>query len=91
MTLHDCDETLAASETFCARHCWQISDAEADIEENIFITPDSTSNFSRIPFKIKNFGATLVRGIGKIVGGLDNVDSFTDHLIVHMDYQKTHS
>ena len=44
---------------------WQIPVAEEDIEKTAFITPDGTYDFLRMPFGMKNSGATLVRGMRK--------------------------
>ena len=54
---------------------WQIPVAEEDIEKTAFVTPDGTCDFLRMPFGMKNSGATLVCGMRKILAGVSNVDS----------------
>ena len=55
---------------------WQITVAEENIEKTAFITPDGTYDFLRMPFVMKNSGATLVREMRKILSGMNNVDSY---------------
>ena len=69
---------------------WQIPVAEEDIEKTAFITPDGTYDFLRMPFGMKNSGATLVRGMRKILAGMNNVDSYIDDLIIHTDDWQAH-
>ena len=41
-----------------------------------------------MPFGMKNSGATLVRGIRKILAEINNIDSYIDDLIIHtIDWQ----
>ena len=65
-----------------SKEYWQIPVAEEDIEKTAFITPDGTYDFLRIPFGMKNLGTTLVRGIRKILAGMNNVDCYIDDLII---------
>ena len=69
---------------------WQISVAEEDIEKTAFLTPDGTYDFLRMPFGMKNSGATLVRGMRKILAGMNNVDSYIDKLIIHTNDWQAH-
>ena len=69
---------------------WQISVAEEDIEKTAFLTPDGTYDFLRMPFGMKNSGATLVRGMRKILAGMNNVDSYIDELIIHTNDWQAH-
>ena len=69
---------------------WQIPVAEEDIEKTAFITPDGTYDFLRMPFGIKNSGATLVRGMRKILAGMNNVDSYVDDLVIHTNDCQAH-
>ena len=62
---------------------WQIPVAEKDIKKTAFVTPDGTYDFLRKPFGMKNSGATLVRGMRKILAGMNDVDSYIDDLIIH--------
>ena len=69
---------------------WQIPVAEEDIEKSAFITPDGTYDFLRMPFGMKNSGATLVRGMRKILAGMNNPDSYIDDLIIHTNDWQAH-
>ena len=69
---------------------WQIPVAEEDIKKTAFITPDGTYDFFRMPFGMKNSGATLVRGMRKILAGMNNVDSYIDDLIIHTNDWQAH-
>ena len=69
---------------------WQISVAEEDIEKTAFKTLDGSYDFLRIPFGIKNSGATLIRGMRKILAGMNKVDSCIDDLIIHANDLKAH-
>ena len=68
----------------------QIPVAEEDIEKTVFITPDGTYDFLKMSFGMKNSGATLVRGMRKILAGMNNVDSYIDDLIIHTNDWKAH-
>ena len=67
---------------------WQIPVAEKDIKKTAFVTPDGTYDFLRMPFAMKNSGATLVRGMRKILAGMSSVDSYIDNLIIHAKIDK---
>ena len=69
---------------------WQIPVAEEDIKKTAFVTPDSTYCFMRMPFGMKNSGATLVRGMRKILAGMSNLDSYIDNLIIHTNDWQAH-
>ena len=71
-----------------SKEYWQIPVAEKDIEKIAFVTPDGTYDFLRMPFEIKNSGATTVRGMRKILAGMSNVNSYIDDLIIHTNDNK---
>ena len=71
-----------------SKEYWQIPVAEKDIEKIAFVTPDGTYDFLRMPFEMKNSGATSVRGMRKILAGMSNVNSYIDDLIIHTDDNK---
>ena len=73
-----------------SKEYWQIPVAKEDIEKTAFATPDGTYDFLRIPFRMKNSGATLVRGMRKILAGMSNVDSYIDDLIIHTNDWQAH-
>ena len=62
---------------------WEIPVEEEDIEKTAFITPDDTYDFLRMLFGMKNSGATLVRGMRKILAKMNNVNSYIDDLMIH--------
>ena len=69
---------------------WQIPVAEEDVRKTAFVTPDGQYEFRRMPFGMKNSGATLVRGMRKILAGMNNVASYIDDLIVYTDDWESH-
>ena len=69
---------------------WQIPVADEDIEKTAFITPDGTYNFLRMPFRMKNSEAMLVRGMKKILAGMSKVDSYIDDLIIRTNDWQAH-
>ena len=50
---------------------WQI--APEDVYKTAFVTPDGQYEFLRMPFGMVNSGATLVRGLKKVLKGLSGV------------------
>ena len=69
---------------------WKIPVAEEDIEKSAVVTPDGTYNFLRMPFAMKNSGATLVRGMRKILAGMSNEDGCIGDLMIHTNYWQAH-
>ena len=69
---------------------WQIPVAEENIEKTAFITLDGTYDFLRMPFGMKNSEATMIRGMRKILAGMNNVDSYIDDLIIHINDWQVH-
>ena len=69
---------------------WQIPLAEEDVKKTAFVTPDGNYEFIRMPFGMKNSGATLVQGLRMLISGLENVDSYIDDLIVYTKDWDTH-
>ena len=50
-----------------SKRYWQIPVAEEDIHKTSFVTPDGCFEFLSMPFGMKNSGATLVRGMRKLL------------------------
>ena len=69
---------------------WQIPVAEEDIRKTAFVTPEGCYEFLRMPFGMKNSGATLVRGIRKLLQDVDNVECYIDDLIAYTKNWATH-
>ena len=53
---------------------WQIPVAQKDKHKTSFVTPDGSYEFLRMPLGMKNYGATLVRGMRKLLQDVDNVE-----------------
>ena len=64
--------------------------AEEDIHKTAFVTGNGCYEFLRMPFGMKNSGAMLVRGMRKLLHGLDHVESYNDDLIVCTKDWDTH-
>ena len=62
---------------------WQVPVAETDIAKTAFVTPDGSYEFLKMAFGMMNPGATLVRGMKKLLYGMHNVDSIVDDILVH--------
>ena len=69
---------------------WQIPVAEEDVKKTPFVTPDGNYKFIRMPFGMKNSGATLLRGLRMLISDLKNVDNYIDDLIVYTEDWDTH-
>ena len=69
---------------------WQIPVKETDITKTAFVTPDVRYEFMRMSFGMKKSGATLVRGMRKILKDMDNVDSYVDDLLIFTDSWEAH-
>ena len=69
---------------------WQIPVAGKDIPKTAFVTPDGTYEFVKMPFGRVNSGATLVRGLRKLLSDLEDVDSFIDDIIVNTETWEGH-
>ena len=69
---------------------WQIPIADKDIPKTVFVTPDGTHEFIKMPFGMVNFRATLARGMWKLIDDLDDVDNYLDNIIVHTETWEGH-
>ena len=61
---------------------WQIPVAEEDMHKTAFVTPDGCYEFLRMSYGMTNSGATLVRGMRKLLHDMENVECYIDDLIV---------
>ena len=69
---------------------WQIPVATEDIPKTAFVTPDGRYEFLRMPFGMVNSGATLVRGLRRLLGDMEGVGCYIDDIIVYSDSWGTH-
>jgi hypothetical protein len=69
---------------------WQIPVRSKDVEKTAFVTPDGKYEFLRMPFGMVNSGATLVRGMRKLLTDLDGADNYIDDIIIHTPTWEQH-
>ena len=69
---------------------WQIPVAPEDVHKTAFVTPDGQYEFTKMPFGMVNSGATLVRGLRKILEGMPGVGSYVDDIIIYSDSWEDH-
>ena len=69
---------------------WQIPVAPEDVHKTAFVTPDGQYEFTRMPFGMVNSGATLVRGLRKILDGMPGVGSYIDYIVIYSDSWEDH-
>jgi hypothetical protein len=70
----------------------QVLVAEEDREKTTFITPWETYAYARIPFGLKNVGATFQRAMDHAFNGLigNFMEDYQDDLIVHSRKREDH-
>ena len=59
--------------------------AQEDVHKTAFVTPDGQYEFTRMPFSMVNSGATLVRGLRKILEGMSRVGNYIDDVVIYID------
>ncbi|GFO36119.1 Zinc finger protein [Plakobranchus ocellatus] len=69
---------------------WQIPVRKEDIPKTAFVTMDCHYEFLRMAFGMMNSGATLTRGVKKLLCGMDNVVDYIDNLLIHTDTWEAH-
>lgn len=69
---------------------WQVPVRKEDIPKTAFVTNEGSYEFLKMPFGMMNSGATLVRGIRKLLQGMRNVDTYIDDILVHTKTWKEH-
>jgi hypothetical protein len=69
---------------------WQVPVREQDIPKTAFVTPDGSYECLRMPFGMVNSGATLKRGMRKMLEGMDHVVCYWDDLLVHTETWDQH-
>ena len=94
ITAEDLFQQLGRSRYFSkidlSKGYWQIPVAEEDVPKTAFVTPDGCYEFLRMPFGMKNSGATLVRGMRQLLSGMNHVSSYVDDLIVYTEDWESH-
>ncbi|XP_043212021.1 uncharacterized protein LOC122376289 [Amphibalanus amphitrite] len=73
-----------------SRGYWQFPVREEDVQKIGFVTPDGEYEFLRMPFGMVNSGATLVRGVRKLLEGLPNITAYIDDILVHTKTWEEH-
>ena len=69
---------------------WQIPVAPEDVYKAALVTPDGQYEFTRMLFGMVNSGATLMRGLRKILEGTPGVRSYIDDIVIYSDSWKDH-
>ena len=67
---------------------WQVPMNEKDIPKTALVTQDGHYEFTRMPFRLVNSGATLMKGIRKILRGVNNVGTYIDDIIIYTSHGK---
>ena len=67
---------------------WQIPMCKEDIHKTAFVTPDAHYEFTRMPFGLVNAGATLVRGMRKVLDGIPNVGVYIDIILYNEIFEE---
>ena len=69
---------------------WQIPVAAKDIPKTVFVTPDGSYEFVKMPFGMMNSGATLVRAIRKLLEDLEEADNYVDDIVIYTETWEQH-
>ena len=69
---------------------WQIPVAPEAVHKTAFVTPDGQYEFTRMLSSMVNSGATLVRGLRKILEGMSGVRSYIDDIVIYSDSSEDH-
>ena len=64
--------------------------APEDVHKTAFVTPDGQYEFTRMPFGMVNSGATLIRGLEKILEGMPGDGSYIDNIMIFSDSWEDH-
>ena len=93
-TIEDLFGRLGKSQYFSkidlSKGYWQIPVSGDDVRKTAFATPVGCYEFLRMPFGMKNSGATLVREMRQLLSDMDNVDNYIIDLIVYTKDWESH-
>ena len=64
--------------------------APKNVHKTAFVTPDGQYEFTRMLFGMVISGATLVRGLRKILEGMPGVRSYIDDIVIYSDSWEDH-
>ena len=70
------------SKIYLSKDYWQIPVVEVNVSKIRLVTTDEAYEFFRMPFDMKNYGATLVCGMREVLLGMSAVETYKDDLIV---------
>ena len=62
---------------------WQFPVKTEDVHKTEFVVHNGTYEFLRIPFGLVNPAATLVRGLRKLLEGLEYANHYMDDIVIH--------
>ena len=64
--------------------------APKNVYKTAFVTPDGQYELKRMPYGMVNSGATLVRGLRKILEGMPGVGSYIGDIVIYSDRWEDH-
>ena len=86
---HTNDWTLRQTDQLI-QQCYFNSILDVYIPKTAFVTPDGHWEFLRRPFWMVNSGATMKRGLSRILKHVDNVLFYWDDILVHTSSWEDH-
>ena len=87
---HKLSEDRFYSKIDLSKGYWQVKVADKDVHKTAFVTPDGHYEFLKMPFGMVNSGATLKRGLKRILADMPNVVFYWDDILVHTKTWEDH-
>ena len=69
---------------------WQFPVETEDVHKTAFVVHNGTYEFLRMPFGLVNSAATLVRGLRRLLEGLEYADHYMDDIVIHTPTWRKH-